>query len=231
MFTFGYLFSRMSWLNKCFHRYFSQYLSLYEVFNVHSLRKAKPLEVSSKLLYQSTFISNAFGSGQLHSFMFLTEWRWRDSNSWPPACKAGALPTELHPHLDFYSIQRLSPMGLSGLEPPTSRLSGVRSNRLSYKPISIWQPPAFPYRHQYSIIGRFRLNHRVRDVDGCFPKAHRHQKYPELYCPKQSARFRSASSRCAASPHLRFQTQSLVSKLTVFSFVRYIASHYYHINN
>ena len=66
-------------------------------------------------------------------------------------------------------------MGLSGLEPPTSRLSGVRSNRLSYKPILIWQPPAFPYRLQYSIIGRFRLNHRVRDVDGCFPKAHRHQ--------------------------------------------------------
>ena len=28
-----------------------------------------------------------------------TEWRWRDSNSWPPACKAGALPTELHPQL------------------------------------------------------------------------------------------------------------------------------------
>ena len=28
-----------------------------------------------------------------------------------------------------------SAVGLSGLEPPTSRLSGVRSNRLSYKPI------------------------------------------------------------------------------------------------
>ena len=28
-----------------------------------------------------------------------------------------------------------SVVGLSGLEPPTSRLSGVRSNRLSYKPI------------------------------------------------------------------------------------------------
>ena len=27
-------------------------------------------------------------------------------------------------------------LGLSGLEPPTSRLSGVRSNRLSYKPSS-----------------------------------------------------------------------------------------------
>ena len=29
-------------------------------------------------------------------------------------------------------------MGLSGLEPPTSRLSGVRSNRLSYKPALIF---------------------------------------------------------------------------------------------
>ena len=28
----------------------------------------------------------------------------------------------------------LKEVGLSGLEPPTSRLSGVRSNRLSYKP-------------------------------------------------------------------------------------------------
>ena len=31
------------------------------------------------------------------------------------------------------------PVGLSGLEPPTSRLSGVRSNRLSYKPRLILQ--------------------------------------------------------------------------------------------
>ena len=30
---------------------------------------------------------------------------------------------------------KLIVVGLSGLEPPTSRLSGVRSNRLSYKPI------------------------------------------------------------------------------------------------
>ena len=29
---------------------------------------------------------------------------------------------------------QIGPVGLSGLEPPTSRLSGVRSNRLSYKP-------------------------------------------------------------------------------------------------
>ena len=28
-------------------------------------------------------------------------------------------------------------VGLGGLEPPTSRLSGVRSNHLSYKPIKV----------------------------------------------------------------------------------------------
>ena len=108
MFTFGYLFSRMSWSNKCFHRYFSQYLSLYEVFNVQS-------------------------------------------------------------RLNFYQSSEASILWIlwSLVKPVILFL--------------IWQPPAFPYRHQYSIIGRFRLNHRVRDVDGCFPKAHRHQKYDVIY--------------------------------------------------
>ena len=64
-------------------------------------------------------------------------------------------------------------MGLSGLEPPTSRLSGVRSNRLSYKPGSFFkgirQPPALPCRLQHSTIGRSGLNRRVRDGYGCLP--------------------------------------------------------------
>ena len=30
-------------------------------------------------------------------------WRWGESNSWPPACKAGALPAELHPHRCLFS--------------------------------------------------------------------------------------------------------------------------------
>ena len=50
----------------------------------------------------------------------------------------------------FLCLSKLTPhlsvlVGLSGLEPPTSRLSGVRSNRLSYKPIS-WFERWFPTR-------------------------------------------------------------------------------------
>ncbi len=49
----------------------------------------------------------------------------------------------MHPVFWFfqYSVFKVQvlggfpPVGLSGLEPPTSRLSGVRSNQLSYKPI------------------------------------------------------------------------------------------------
>ena len=53
-------------------------------------------------------------------------------------------------------------------------------SQLSYTPMGIWQPPALPYRLQYSTIGRLGLNHRVRDENGCVPQAHRHQKFLDL---------------------------------------------------
>ena len=37
--------------------------------------------------------------------------------------------------IPIFYLMDICPVGLSGLGPPTSRLSGVRSNRLSYKPI------------------------------------------------------------------------------------------------
>ncbi len=48
-------------------------------------------------------------------------------------------------------------MGLSGLEPPTSRLSGVRSNHLSYKPKSIRLLPHGYYRSASIIITSFPI--------------------------------------------------------------------------
>ncbi len=60
-------------------------------------------------------------------------WSRSDSNRRPPPCKGGALPTELLP---LSSSRRLLLMvGLTGIEPVTSRLSGVRSNHLSYRPL------------------------------------------------------------------------------------------------
>ena len=56
-------------------------------------------------------------------------WSWTESNRLPPACKAGALPNELQPLITMVGLERL--------ELSTSRLSGVRSNHLSYRPESI----------------------------------------------------------------------------------------------
>ena len=56
-------------------------------------------------------------------------WSLTESNRWPPACKAGALPTELRPHISCWLV-----VGLGRLELPTPRLSSVCSNQLSYRP-------------------------------------------------------------------------------------------------
>ena len=61
-------------------------------------------------------------------------WSQTGSNRRPHACKARALPTELWPR----SCRSVAPIrtmvGPGRLERPTSRLSGVRSNHLSYGP-------------------------------------------------------------------------------------------------
>lgn len=59
-----------------------------------------------------------------------TWWSQTGSNRRHPACKAGALPAELWPHILLQGIL----VGPGRLELPTSRLSGVRSNHLSYGP-------------------------------------------------------------------------------------------------
>ena len=60
-------------------------------------------------------------------------WSYAGSNRRPPACKAGALPAELWPRIST-GVSHTKLVGLGRFELPTSPLSGVRSNQLSYRP-------------------------------------------------------------------------------------------------
>lgn len=84
-------------------------------------------------------------------------WSQTGSNRRPPACKAGALPAELWPQPVMIAGQMV---GLGRFELPTSPLSGVRSNRLSYRPLPSHRPkttgsvkdaaPAYPEANRQS---------------------------------------------------------------------------------
>ena len=67
-------------------------------------------------------------------------WSQTESNRRPPACKAGALPTELWPRIAAPAKREL--VGLGRFELPTSRLSSARSNQLSYRPRAHARCPA-----------------------------------------------------------------------------------------
>ena len=73
-------------------------------------------------------------------------WSQTGSNRRPHACKARALPTELWPHgalrraVGDLSQPFAGLVGPGRLELPTLRLSGVRSNHLSYGPMAARQP-------------------------------------------------------------------------------------------
>ena len=62
---------------------------------------------SNQLSYEPMSLKESFLFFSLKSLPFLIPkqgwWRWWDSNPWPPACRAGALPTELHPHVGYPS--------------------------------------------------------------------------------------------------------------------------------
>ena len=92
------------------------FLSIFlcEIFNVHNIRIRLRIVMTrsptrqrflwatiplTRALLRSNFYTRGLSYHDL--FMNHDEWRLRDSNSRPPACKAGALPTELSPHLNL----------------------------------------------------------------------------------------------------------------------------------
>ena len=106
--------------------------------NLSSLSQEVTRRLSSAVCLPQTVIRNAEG----RRFVEAVWWSQTGSNRRPPACKAGALPTELWPlqaasirtSAARLSVRVLKLVGLGRFELPTSRLSSARSNQLSYKP-------------------------------------------------------------------------------------------------
>ena len=129
-------------------------------------------------------------------------WSQTGSNRRPHACKARALPTELWPHQDGCHRQKvrdaldmrsegktagLMVVGLGRLERPTSPLSGVRSNHLSYRPETGTCPEGTTLRRQ-------ACPRRKRNEDGGVPQMPDHDVsiYVRLMFLKRSDRSRQA---------------------------------------
>ena len=62
--------------------------------NLHSVQIRKTLFCFHGFSLPCFSISKIQGASRLR---FWKWWRWWGSNPWPPACRAGALPAELHP--------------------------------------------------------------------------------------------------------------------------------------
>ena len=98
-------------------------------------------------------------------------WSQTGSNRRPPACKAGALPTELWPR-SYGTEAEAGMVGLGRFELPTSRLSSARSNQLSYRPIEARVRPS--HRRPRAIV----LQRRLDSVGSSEKKEKRRRRNP-----------------------------------------------------
>ena len=130
------LFQKLS-TNKSASQYWG-YILTYMIQTVLILYLSLRCKIALRQTSNWTAKQNDLLSDQIRLRTQKIWWSLGGSNSWPPECKSGALPAELRPHTTIASWYYLEIhdllVGRGGLEPPTSRLSGVRSNHLSYRP-------------------------------------------------------------------------------------------------
>ena len=92
----------------------------------------------SSLMYSVTSAGFVFLS---FSYLVINDEIWISLMSWLISISENEFYLNSCMKFSRYMLRTISflsfSMGLSGLEPPTSRLSGVRSNHLSYKPIRL----------------------------------------------------------------------------------------------
>src|SRR5690348_4281457 len=69
--------------------------------SIGGIRMLEPLE--NRFERSVTYVLDALCNPCLRAGLELVLWTWGDSNPRPPACKAGALPTELHARRNWLS--------------------------------------------------------------------------------------------------------------------------------
>jgi hypothetical protein len=105
------------------------------LFTISNIRAAKPGKGRARTSFDMPNIDERRARRARPAKSASIEERWwslSGSNRRPEACKATALPAELRPHVPRRNNSIM--VGLGRLERPTSPLSGVRSNHLSYRP-------------------------------------------------------------------------------------------------
>ena len=78
-------------------------------------------------------------------------WRWRESNPWPPACRAGALPAELHPRVKGFERSEMILKNWTASSEFACKLN-FSSNGFAY--FRIWKTSVelFPILHRKEVI-------------------------------------------------------------------------------
>ena len=91
--------SRLSGARSNHLSYEPMLVSVYLVFSNLCLNRLTVIPPSCSALWFPSCVSSISAADTVRW------WRWWESNPWPPACRAGALPAELHPHIRGYSFE------------------------------------------------------------------------------------------------------------------------------
>ena len=99
-------------------------------------------------------------------------WRLAGSNRWPPACKAGALPAELNPHIQFFkwwARTRFSAEKPRRLQQSTGLLpsAAFRVHFGFLPPRTLLRQSWLPPGSLFKLWAKMDSNHRPHDYQSC----------------------------------------------------------------
>ena len=126
---FQSLLDGSTWLIAAFHVLHRLSVPRHPPYALRSLNNCSPLLENIQHSFNSSTLCSYQRSRNLEVLGGAPWWRRPGSNRRPAGCKPAALPAELRPQSRVHLL-----VGIRRFELLTSRLSGARSNQLSYIP-------------------------------------------------------------------------------------------------